>query len=221
MKNEYITLEQFLKQCDSSTDKGLDELQKFFLGMDKKMHIYHQNDYIITSYRIQDIVLSLKQENNNEYYDVVFLKYEQVSSDIDTLIQKNIFYAGCLAVGIYNNCLSYIDPDHPGFLKKNFNLFAENMPVNVVPYYRGIIERNSTVYLNDFEDMRRKREIEAMKMQAELESKRSESRPVSAKASRKNDKWGTTESAFIGFSLFPCIIVLLGILIPMVIALLA
>lgn len=217
------TLESFLANCDSSSDKGMDELKKLFLSLDKKMDIYHQNNYAITSFRLQDImVASSLDETGNVIYDVGFSKYSEMDSNDSQIIQKNIFYAGCLAVGVYNNCLSYIDPDNPTFLKSNFNLFAENMPVEVVPYYRGVIERGATVYLNSFEQMRREREINAMKMQAEAdEQKDKEKRVVATPKSKDNAAWGTKESAFVGISLFPFIIVLLGTILPIIIGLFA
>lgn len=217
------TLESFLENCDSSSDKGMDELKKLFLSLDKKMCIYHQNNYAITSFRLQDIMVgSCLDDTGNIIYDVGFSKYSDMDSNDNQIIQKNIFYAGCLAVGVYNNCLSYIDPDNPAFLKGNFNLFAENMPTELVPYYRGVIERDATVYLNSFEQMRRKREIEAMQMQAEADSQQEKKTIVSnPKSIKDNEKWGTRESAFVGVSLFPFMIVLLGTILPIIIGLFA
>ena len=217
------TLESFLANCDSSSDKGMDELKKLFLSLDKKMYIYHQNNYAITSFRLQDIMVgSNLDDTGNVIYDVGFSKYSEMDSNDSQIIQKNIFYAGCLAVGVYNNCLSYIDPDNPTFLKSNFNLFAENMPAEVVPYYRGVIERDATVYLNSFEQMRRKREIDVMKMQAEVDKQQEKKTIISnPKSIRDNEKWGTRESAFVGISLFPFIIVLLGTILPIIVGLFA
>lgn len=217
------TLEHFLEKYNSSRDKDIPELQKLFLSMDKKMHLYHANNYIITSFRLQDIlVYSMMDSNGNTLYDVNFNKYSYVEENNDEMIEKNIFYAACLAVGTYNNCLSYIDPDHPDFLKGNFNLFAENMPSDVVPYYRGIIERGAAVYLESFDRAKKQRDIETMRREAEA-SKEAENKITMspAKASKKNDKWGTSESAFVGISLFPFIIVLLGLVIPIIISLMA
>ena len=46
-----------------------------------------------------------------------------------------------------------------GFLKENFDSFAQFLPSSYVPYYRGVILRGASVYLCEFDKERRKREI--------------------------------------------------------------
>ena len=215
-----MTLEQFIKKYDSSREKDIPEMKKMFLSLDKKMKLYHNNNYVITSFRVQDIYIYETMDSNGELkFDTDFKKYIS-SDDSDVYTPKdNIFYVACLAVGIYNNCLSYINPDNPTFLRNNFSLFAENMPMEVVPYYRGVIERGASVYLSEFVEAREKQEIERMKAEAKEEeeklAKKSEIRkdPLT---SIDNDTWGTRDAAFSSIALFPILIAILGIIIPII-----
>ena len=66
-----ITLEQFVNKYDSSSEKDIPELKKMFLSMDKKMKMYHDNNYVISSFRLQDILVYSIIDDNGEYqYDV-------------------------------------------------------------------------------------------------------------------------------------------------------
>ena len=112
-----ITLEQFVNKYDSSSEKDIPELKKMFLSMDKKMKMYHDNNYVISSFRLQDILVYSIIDDNGEYqYDVDFKNYTSDVENISEIMQKNIFYSACLAVGVYNNCFSYINRIIPIFL---------------------------------------------------------------------------------------------------------
>lgn len=215
-----MSLEDFISEYDSSREKDVPEMKKMFLSMDKKMKMYHESDYIITSFKVQDIIIyQMINDNNETVYDVNFSKFAK-SYQASYSIKDNIFYMACLVVGIYNNCLSYIDPDNPHFLKNNFNLFAENMPNDVVPYYRGVIERCATVYLSEFVETKEKQEIDKMKAEAESEAEEHKKNELHNKplASIQNDTWGTSQSAFSSIALFPLIIAVLGVIIPIIIS---
>lgn len=220
MNVEYTTtnFEQFINKYSSSRDNDLEEIKKFFLSFDKKMMMYHGNGYVITSFRLQDIVVFEKALNGTVDYDVDFKHYDK-KENTNITPQKNIFYAACLAVGVYNNCLSYINPDKPSFLKNNFYMFAENIPSDVVSYYRGVIERDAEVYLNEFVTTSKQQEIDRMKMEMDAENKKAEEERKKMEvnktpSSRKNDVWGTSDAAFSSVSLFPILFSILGILIP-------
>lgn len=210
--------EQFISKYSSSRDKDLDEIKNFFLSFDKKMKMYHDNNYIITSFRLQDIIVYESSNDGHNVYDVDF-KYYTEKENTNITMRENIFYSACLAVGVYNNCLSYINPDKPNFLKNNFYLFAENIPNDVVSYYRGVIERDAEVYLTEFVTTSKQQEIDRMKREmdaeaqkeAELQKNKDVPKP---KSSIQNDTWGTSDAAFSSVALFPIIFSILGILIP-------
>ena len=48
------TFEQFISKYSSSRDNDLEEIKKFFISFDKKMKLYHEHNYIITSFRLQE-----------------------------------------------------------------------------------------------------------------------------------------------------------------------
>jgi hypothetical protein len=220
MNVDYNTtnFEQFISKYSSSRDKDLDEIKNFFLSFDKKMKMYHENNYIITSFRLQDIIVYESNNDGHNVYDVDF-KYYTEKENTNVTMRENIFYSACLAVGVYNNCLSYINPDKPNFLKNNFYLFAENIPSDVVSYYRGVIERDAEVYLTEFVTTSKQQEIDRMKREmdaeaqkeAELQKNKDVPKP---KSSIQNDTWGTSDAAFSSVALFPIIFSILGILIP-------
>ena len=216
-----MTLAQFIQTYDSSREKDVPIIQDMLLSLDKKMKMYHDNNYIITNFDINRTTIYEKvDEKGNLIFDADFSEYAPIDQSRFTTTD-NIFYLSCLAIGIYNNCLSYINPAQPKFLKENFNLFAENMPTDVVPYYRGIIERGFSVYLNEFVESKTQQEIAKMQQEAEqMRAQEEERQKKEAKAkplsSKDNDVWGTRESAFSAIAFFPIIFMLLGIIIPII-----
>ena len=218
MNGDYSTtnFEQFISKYSSSRDKDLEEIKKFFLAFDKRMKMYHEHNYVITSFKLKDIVVYESIYNGQNVYDVDFKNYTE-SSNTDITPKNNIFYAACLAVGVYNNCLSYINPDKPQYLKNNFYQFAENIPTDVVSYYRGVIERNADVYLTEFVTTSKQQEIDRMKREMEQQNESEQRKNIQVskpKSSIQNDTWGTSDAAFSSVALFPILFSILGILIP-------
>ena len=218
MNGDYSTtnFEQFISKYSSSRDKDLEEIKKFFLAFDKRMKMYHEHNYVITSFKLQDIVVYESIYNGQNVYDVDFKDYTE-SSNTDITPKDNIFYAACLAVGVYNNCLSYINPDKPQYLKNNFYQFAENIPTDVVSYYRGVIERDADVYLTEFVTTSKQQEIDRMKREMEQQNESEQRKNIQVskpKSSIQNDTWGTSDAAFSSVALFPILFSILGILIP-------
>ena len=212
------TFEQFISKYSSSRDNDLEEIKKFLISFDKKMKLYHEHNYIITSFRLQDIIVYENFLDGQHVYDVDFKHYVE-KENTNITVRNNIFYSACLAVGVYNNCLSYINPDKPQFLKNNFYLFAENIPSDVVSYYRGIIERDAEVYLTEFVATSKQQEIDRMKREMEAEAQKEaelqKNKDVpKPKSSIQNDTWGTSDAAFSSIALFPILFSILGILIP-------
>ncbi len=210
------TFEQFISKYSSSRDSDLEEIKKFFLAFDKRMKLYHEQGYIITSFRLQDIIVFETLIDGNHAYDVDF-KYYTEHENTNVTVKNNIFYSACLAVGVYNNCLSYINPNKPQFLKNNFYLFAENIPNDVVSYYRGVIERDAEVYLTEFVTTSKQQEIDRMKREMEQQSEADIRKNIQVsrpKSSIKNDTWGTSDAAFSSVALFPILFSIIGILIP-------
>ena len=217
-----MTLNQFINTYSSSSEKDVPIINDMLLALDKKMKMYHDFNYAITSFDItKTYIYEAKDSNGNLIFDADYSEYAPIGKSSFTP-KDNVFYLACLAVGIYNNCLSYIDPSKPKFLKENFNLFAENMPQEVVPYYRGIIERGFSVYLNEFIDSRNEQEIakmqeEAKRMAAEEAERKKKENKNSAPKVKPNSAWGiNSDAAFSSISFFPLIFLLLGVIIPII-----
>lgn len=222
-QNNYktMTLNEFIQTYNSSSEKDTPIINDMILAMDKKMKMYNENNYVITSFDINKInIYEAKDSDGKLIFDAYYPDYAPVGPDTFTP-KDNVFYLSCLAIGIYNNCLSYINPAKPKFLKENFNLFAENIPTELVAYYRGIIERGFSVYLNEFVESRNQQEIEKMKQEAERmrieeEEKRKQAEKKEAPRIRNNDVWGTSDAAFSSVAFFPMIFLLLGVIIPII-----
>ena len=220
MNGDYSTtnFEQFISKYSSSRDKDLEEIKKFFLAFDKRMKMYHEHNYVITSFKLKDIVVYESIYNGQNVYDVDFKNYTE-SSNTDITPKNNIFYAACLAVGVYNNCLSYINPDKPQYLKNNFDQFAENIPTDVVSYYRRVIasDADAGIYLTEFVTASKQQEIDRMKREMEQQNESEQIKNIQVskpKSSIQNDTWGTSDAAFSSVALFPILFSILGILIP-------
>ena len=111
-----------------------------------------------------------------------------------------------------------INPNSKAFLKENFNEFAFFIPDDNKPYYRGIIERESKVYLSDYMDAKIKRDIE--KESENLGEGINNSRQLnkSTMAGRLlNDESNSSIAGYALIYAFAGIIFLLALLIPLLI----
>lgn len=223
-ENNYktMTLNEFINTYNSSSDKDVPIINDMLLAMDKKMKMYHDHNYVITSFDInKTYIYQAKDLNDNLIFDADYSEWAPVGESNYTF-KDNVFYLSCLAIGIYNNCLSYINPAEPKFLRENFNLFAENMPSDVVPYYRGIIERGFSVYLNEFVDSKNEQEIakiqeEAKRMAEEEAEKKKKESKGSVPRVKPNSAWGiNSDAAFSTIAFFPIVFLLLGVIIPII-----
>ena len=111
MNVDYNTtnFEQFISKYSSSRDKDLEEIKKFFLSFDKKMKIYHEHNYVITSFRLQDILVYESVHNGNSVYDVDFKnnskedvlnKIKELNFNVDGI--KEVYKKGKLVDPIVN-----------------------------------------------------------------------------------------------------------------------
>lgn len=214
---EVETLREWLNRHNVNKDEQLSEFKNLFYSLDLEMKQLHESGFCITSFHVHDILISGH-----------FVKYKKIRNlyyeDREELIRKNIFYLSCLAIGIYDDCLGYINPENPRDLKDNFSSFATFLPEDVVPYYKGIIERDATVYLSDY--MKAKVEKERAKEQKILDSVSNTSAPNKGSYSKSTligrlyaDENSSNMAAFVQIVLFPVIILLLAILIPIMIIL--
>lgn len=133
-----------------------DEVRALFVNMDSAMKYLHEKGHFIDSFNPANIEIL-----NNSINQIKFLKISSIPVT-DVLAKKeyvrdDIFRSTMLQVGYYASCLKYMSPK---FLKENFDKFEQFLPEGDIPYYRGIVERNACVYLCDYAQAKRQRDLE-------------------------------------------------------------
>ena len=198
-----------------------DSLAVLFANMDSAMKYIHNKGYCIQSFNPVDIEIL-----NSSLSQIKFNHLMEMSSDFlsqKTIIKEDIGKSAFLQIGIYAKCL---DKLNPSFLKENFDKFSSFLPNDVVPYYRGVIERNASVYLGDYLQEKTKREIEAL--DREVGGLSSDKKLVKSNFAGKlfeYDSMNTAvndsiykqlnsnqESAFVRFLALPFLLIVLGLI---------
>ena len=137
--------------------------------------------------------------------------------------REDIFRSSFIQIGMYTNSLNYLNPE---FLKENFDSFAQFIPQDDVPYYRGVVQRGAGVYLYEFFLEKRKRELEDLGKQvgdvsAEITAI-NETSPAELTNTKINNQIyrqinGVDQAAFLNMALIPiAILVLLCIIMSIV-----
>ena len=149
---ESTTVDQWVKDHYSE-----EELRSIFLNMDRALKYIHDHGYCIEIFYPTEIEVL---NNNIEY--IQFKKLVELSSNPDIrreMIKEDIFNSSLIQVGIYSKSLKYLNPD---FLRENFDEFAQFIPQDDIPYYRGVIQRGASVYYCEFALEKRNRDLEEL-----------------------------------------------------------
>lgn len=150
--DRYTKLSEYLKKCKNDS-----ELSSLFEKMHISLKYVHDNDYRVVDFNIDSISVD---ENGFALYEVVPKNsYEDVKSDITKLC--------FLQIGLYADCLELLDYN---YLKNNFDLFATMIPVDVIPYYKGVITASASVYLSEFFEVKRMGELNKLSEELNLDS---------------------------------------------------
>lgn len=200
-----LTVADYLSLCNSDEQR-----QQLIFLMDITMKNLHINNYYVANFHPDYILVYENKSGLN-------IDYRSVTHGCnDFFKQQNIFYLSCFAIGVYSTCLKYINPKEPNFLIENFNEFAQLVPSDDVPYYRGVIVRGSSVYYSDFVKARKEQEISSI--QSVTNSSNGITLTKSTLIGKMNAKEDLDQSAFISILLFP-ILMLVGFIIPFLIVL--
>ena len=127
-------------------DHDDNERRELFLYMDFAMKYCHERGYCIKSFNPKEIEIlnnSIKQVKFN-----TLIKMPDDSIYQTKLKNEDILNSSLLQVGLYANCLRYINPE---YVKDNYDSFLPFLPETDAPYYRGVIERGASVYFTEFE----------------------------------------------------------------------
>lgn len=152
---ESVTLSEWV-----NTHHSEDEMRSIFLNMDRALKYIHEHGYCIDVFYPTEINVL----NNDDNY-VQFKKLVELSKEYDIareMIKEDIFRSSLIQIGMYSNSLNHINPD---FVRENFDSFAQFIPQDDVPYYRGVIQRNASVYLCEYALEKRKRDYEDLEKQ--------------------------------------------------------
>lgn len=213
---ESVTLSEWVNSHHSE-----DEMRSIFLNMDRALKYIHEHGYCIDVFYPTEINVL----NNDDNY-VQFKKLVELSKDYEIakeMKREDIFRSSFIQIGMYTNSLNYLNPE---FLKENFDSFAQFIPQDDVPYYRGVVQRGATVYLYEFFLEKRKRELEDLGKQvgdvsAEITAI-NEPSPAELTNTKINNQIyrqinGVDQAAFLNMALIPiAILVLLCIIMSIV-----
>jgi len=207
-----------------------EELRDVFLYMDMALKYIHDSGYYVYSFDPRNIIL-LDGKPDCVLYTIV-MKLPSNMMERKKCVQGDIFLSACLQVGIYTNTLKHLNED---FLRDNFDEFAKHLPQGDVPYYRGVIVRNSAVYLCEFDVEKRKRDYESFVKEFEKENGKSSSddeminganKIEFALPSNKNNEYiyqtidkRNSNAAFVSYLLIPTIIITVGVAIGLLLLL--
>lgn len=187
-----------------------EERRSLFLNLDRALKYVHEHGYYVEDFSPSHIGILNEDDRYILFQDLVPFS----SSMNEDEIQSNIFQSSCLQIGIYTGTLEYLSVD---FLKQNFDEFVQLLPADDVPYYRGIIERDNTVYYCDYIHAKSNRDLKALA--GEIDSS------ISSVFETSNDRINdiiyqeyvmTNNSAFVFSWLIPTIFIILLIVLFLV-----
>ena len=157
---EPVTLSEWV---DSHSNE--DELREVFLNLDVALKYIHEHGYCVDVFYPTVIEIL-----DNKPDHIRFKKLIELSKDSNRrqeMIKEDIFRSTFIQIGIYSNSLKYLSPE---FLKSNFDSFTQFIPSSDIPYYRGVVQRNASVYFCDYDVERRKRDLQELESQVEEDS---------------------------------------------------
>lgn len=203
-----------------NSHRSEEEMRSVFLNMDRALKYIHDHGYCIDEFYPTEINVL----NNDDNY-IQFKKLVELSKDYEIakeMRREDIFRSSFIQIGLYTNSLNHLNPT---FLKENFDSFAQFLPQDDVPYYRGIIQRNATVYvceyrkekdLRDLEDLERQLGGEASNVTAINEP--SEDQIINKKVNDVIYRQinGMSEAAFLNVALMPIVILIIIAIIAIV-----
>ena len=206
VKNNNNTVESTTLLDWVNTHHTEEEMRSIFVNMDRALKYIHEHGYCIDVFYPTEINVL----NNNDDY-VQFKKLVELSRDYELskeMIKEDIFNSSLIQVGMYTNTLNYMNPE---FLKENFDSFAQFIPQEDVPYYRGVIQRGASVYLCEYAEEKGKRDLEDLEKQLGEEAKITEIPKTKDMTNKKvNDLIyrqinGINEAAFLNILIIPII----------------
>lgn len=217
-RNESISLNAWI-----SSFRDDEEMREIFLNMDRAMKYLHDRGYCIRTFNPEHIMI-LNNATNQIKLEPIEMPKDQAEQR--KIIKEDIYNSSFVQVGLYSNCLPYLNK---AFLKSNFDSFAQFVPEGDIPYYRGVIDRGASVYFCEYAMEKVNRDLAAM--EAELASETGINKPTVPQKKKYddtgiNDKINDSiykeisksrrEAAFVNFLVFPTAILVVGMLFTLI-----
>lgn len=141
-----------------NSEYDIDTAREIFIYMSSALKYIHNKGYYVSSFYPVDIDIL-----NGAINQIRFNGLEKMPDDKAVrkqIVKNNIYSSAFLQIGIYSNCLEYLKSS---FLRENFDKFSELLPVEDIPYYKGVVLSGFSVYFDDYVVERRKRELNELK----------------------------------------------------------
>lgn len=219
-----ISLDEWL-QFNGDTEKR----RNLFISMSSSLKYIHNRGYYVSSFLPANIDVL-----DGTYSRVRFNELDTMPDDYKTktdIVRQNIFDTAFLQIGIYTDCLPYLKRD---FLVDNFDEFSTFLPSTDIPYYKGVVQRGANVYLVDFCNELRNRELSALGASLDGDNNQSSNISNMGQSSSKGNKMlsksngksilsddqyssiydlnKTKDAAFVSFLLIPLFVSAFGII---------
>ncbi len=205
---ESVTLAEWV-----SIHHSEEEMRSVFLNMDRALKYIHEHGYCIDVFYPTEINVL----NDDDRY-IQFKKLVELSKDYgiaSEMKKEDIYRSSLIQVGLYTNSLNHLNP---GLLKEQFDSFAQFIPQDDVPYYRGVIQRGASVYLCEYSLEKSKRDLEDLKGQ--LGEEGTQITPINepSEAEMTNKKVndliyrqinGISDAAFLNIAIIPIAILII------------
>lgn len=217
-RNDAISLNAWI-----SSFRDDEEMREIFLNMDRAMKYLHDRGYCIRTFNPEHIMI-LNNATNQIKLEPIEMPKDQAEQR--KIIKEDIYNSSFVQVGLYSNCLPYLNK---AFLKSNFDSFAQFVPEGDIPYYRGVIDRGASVYFCEYAMEKVNRDLAAM--EAELAAETGISKPAVPQKKKYDDTGindkindsiykeiskGRREAAFVNFLLFPTAILVVGMIFTLI-----
>ena len=205
---ESVTLLEWVNKHHSD-----EEMRSVFLNMDRALKYIHDHGYCIDVFYPTEINVL----NDDDKY-IQFKKLVELSKDYEIakeMKKEDIYRSSIIQIGLYTNSLHHLNPE---VLKEQFDSFAQFVPNDDVPYYRGVIQRGASVYLCEYALEKSKRDLEDLKGQLGEEGAKITpiNEPNDAEITNKkvNDLIyrqinGIRDAAFLNIAIIPIIVLVL------------
>ena len=204
-----------------------EDIRTVFTNMDIALKYIHEHGYCIEVMYPSEIEIL-----NNELDHIQFKKLIELSKDPiirKEMIREDIFNSALMQIGLYfysdglgltiNQIINNLKPE---IVKENFEAYSQVVPGGDIPYYRGVILRNASVYFSDFVAEKGDRELRDLMKEIGDEAESKDKTLSFEKRSLANNSIndniykqinGIKDAAFVSTLAIPTLVLIIAIII--------